>query len=142
MSTVAVFAADATTYLVASGDTLWAIARRRLDDPRRWRDIFELNRGRRQHDGRRLTDPRLILPGWHLRISARQIDTTRPAPRPTPAAGDRGAPSAPPEGHPPAQAPPNVAAGATGPPHLLCVRTPSILVFGDSLWRTGRSCRQ
>ena len=56
------------TYRVTPGDTLWAIARRTLGDARRWRDIFALNEGRRQRDGRTLTDPRLIMPGWRLQL--------------------------------------------------------------------------
>ena len=59
---------SADTYRVTAGDTLWAIARRTLGDARRWRDIFDLNEGRRQPGGRQLTDPRLILPGWRLRL--------------------------------------------------------------------------
>ena len=58
----------ADAYRVVPGDTLWAIARRTLGDGRRWRDIFDLNQGHRQRDGRTLTDPRLILPGWRLQL--------------------------------------------------------------------------
>jgi DNA-binding SARP family transcriptional activator len=85
------------TYQVKHGDTLWAIARHRLGDARRWRTIFQLNEGRLQRDGRRLTDPRLILPGWRLRLPA--ADTTggtshavRPGP---PAASPHPAPATP-----------------------------------------------
>ena len=73
----------ADTYRVTPGDTLWAIARRTLGDARRWRDIFDLNEGRRQRDGRQLTDPRLILPGWRLRLpptDKRPGPTTVPRP--------------------------------------------------------------
>ena len=77
------------TYRVVPGDTLWAIARRTLADARRWRDIFALNEGRRQRDGRTLTDPRLILPGWRLQLPHTD---TRPGPtavaRPGRAAGN------------------------------------------------------
>ena len=72
---------SADSYRVAFGDTLWAIARRTLGDARRWRDIFDLNDGRRQRDGRALTDPRLILPGWRLKLPPIE---TRPAPTTVP----------------------------------------------------------
>ncbi len=47
-------------------DNLWDLAEAHLGDPFRWREIFELNRGRLQPDGRSLTDPSLIRPGWVL----------------------------------------------------------------------------
>ena len=53
---------------VARGDSLWAIAGRSLKDPLRWREIWRLNHGRVMADGRRFTDPDLILPGWRLRL--------------------------------------------------------------------------
>ena len=43
-------------------DTLWGIAERHLGNPRRWPEIFELNRGRFSA-GHRLTDPHWIYPG-------------------------------------------------------------------------------
>ncbi len=59
-------------YIVAERDDLWGIAARRLGDGERWREIFALNRGRLQPDGRRLTDPRLIYPGWILLLPSSQ----------------------------------------------------------------------
>jgi len=53
-------------FTVASGDTLWAIARRTLGDPLRWRQIWARNRGRRMTTGERFTDADLIRPGWRL----------------------------------------------------------------------------
>ena len=53
---------------VARGDTLWAIAARKLRDPLRWREIWRLNRGRLMRTGQRFTDPDLIRPGWVLKI--------------------------------------------------------------------------
>ncbi len=57
-------------YTVARYDTLWGLARTHLGDPFRWREIFELNRGVRQDDGRALEEPMLIDPGWVLKFPA------------------------------------------------------------------------
>lgn len=53
-------------HTVVLGDTLWDIAEHRLGKASRWLEIFDLNRGRHQSDGRALTDPRVIIPGWVL----------------------------------------------------------------------------
>jgi len=66
-------------YIVAERDDLWGIAARRLGDGERWREIFALNRGRLQPDGRRLTDPRLIYPGWILLLPSPQARPPGPA---------------------------------------------------------------
>jgi LysM repeat protein len=66
------------TYRVRPGDSLWRIAERELGSGFRWREIYRLNEGRRFHDGRSLTDPRLIYPGWVLDLP----DEHRPSPRP------------------------------------------------------------
>ena len=55
-------------YTVLKGDTLSEIAARRLGDARAWPRIFEASRDLTQPDGRRLTDPNLIIPGWNLLI--------------------------------------------------------------------------
>ena len=47
-------------------DSLWDIAERHLGDGRRYREIYELNRGRPQPDGSELTRASLIQPGWVL----------------------------------------------------------------------------
>lgn len=54
--------------MVDGGDDLWHLADEHLDDGDRWPEIFRRNRGRRQPDGGRLTDPTLIQPGWVLRL--------------------------------------------------------------------------
>lgn len=63
-------------------DCLWNIAERYLGDGQRYGEIFALNRGRLQPDGRRLRDEDLIRPGWTLLLpaDARGLpDDTRPA---------------------------------------------------------------
>jgi transcriptional activator len=47
-------------------ESLWEIAQRHLGDGRRYREIFELNSGRIQPDGSKLTIASLIRPGWIL----------------------------------------------------------------------------
>lgn len=51
-------------------DSLWDIADRFLGDGQRWREIYELNKSRDQPDGRALTRPELIRPGWRLYLPA------------------------------------------------------------------------
>jgi hypothetical protein len=55
-------------YLVRRGDCLWDIAWNELGEPERWPEIFESSQDIRQPDGRRLTDPDLIVTGWVLHI--------------------------------------------------------------------------
>ena len=57
------------TVEVKPGDTLRKIAMQYLGDENRWPEIYEINRGVVQADGRALTDPDLIHVGWVLRIS-------------------------------------------------------------------------
>ena len=49
-------------------ESLWEIAENHLGDGRRYREIFELNKGRPQPDGSKLTIASLIRPGWILRM--------------------------------------------------------------------------
>ena len=53
---------------VVPGDSLWRIAAANLGTGTRWRQIFALNAGRVQDDGRTLTNPNLILVGWVLEL--------------------------------------------------------------------------
>ena len=65
-------------YRVRPGDSLWRIAENKLGSGERWREIFELNRGRRFDDGERLTNARLIRPGWYLTMPETKATTARP----------------------------------------------------------------
>ena len=60
----------------ATRDCLWTIAERHLGDPLRWREIWELNRGRPQGDGATLAEPDVILPGWELVLPADAVGLT------------------------------------------------------------------
>ena len=53
---------------VERGDHLWGLAEHHLGDGERWRDIYRRNAGREQPDGRALTAPDVILPGWVLEL--------------------------------------------------------------------------
>jgi len=64
-------------------DSLWDIADRHLGDGRRYTEIFALNNGRRQPDGRTLELARLIQPGWYLVMPEDAVGVDRlPAPAP------------------------------------------------------------
>ncbi|WP_433534238.1 hypothetical protein ACQPZK_18815 [Micromonospora sp. CA-249363] len=49
---------------------LFAIAAQTLGDGKRYREIFDLNRGRAQPDGRVMDDPTVLEPGWILLLPA------------------------------------------------------------------------
>ncbi|RSM41030.1 LysM peptidoglycan-binding domain-containing protein [Amycolatopsis balhimycina DSM 5908] len=63
-------AADGTpsTHVVIPGDSLTKIAAAELGSAARYREVFDLNRGVRQPDGRSLQDPSLLRPGWVLHL--------------------------------------------------------------------------
>jgi DNA-binding SARP family transcriptional activator len=67
-------------------DSLWRIADRTLADGSRWPEIYALNRGQPQADGRTLTNPNLIRPGWILALPDTQPKTSTPPLRPSPPA--------------------------------------------------------
>jgi hypothetical protein len=68
------------TYTTQPRDSLWKLAERHLGDGLRWRDLWELNRGISQPDGRSLRDPDLIRPGWLLRFPEDAVGLQAPAP--------------------------------------------------------------
>ncbi|MHB1986660.1 MAG: BTAD domain-containing putative transcriptional regulator [Acidimicrobiales bacterium] len=74
-----------STYVVQQGDTLWGIAERQLGDPLRWSEIYQLNDRRPQPDGRTLTDPHWIDPGWTLVLPPGPASTPTPVTTPAPA---------------------------------------------------------
>ncbi len=58
-------------------DNLWDIAERSLGDGRRYREIYELNKGLVQPDGRKLELARLIQPGWNLVVPEDAVGVQR-----------------------------------------------------------------
>jgi LysM domain len=62
-------------YIVTPAESLFTIAAGTLGDGSDWAEIFRLNEGRLQPDGERLTNPRMIRPGWILQLPA---DATGP----------------------------------------------------------------
>ena len=84
-------------------DSLWDIAERFLGDGQRWREVYDLNENREQPDGRALTCPDLIRPGWRLQLptdatglsaapasdeAPRQLGAVQPPPSEGPGAPD------------------------------------------------------
>ena len=61
---------EPATVTVQRGDSLWRIAARNLGSGERWKEIFDLNVGKTQADGRSLRNPDLILVGWVLELPA------------------------------------------------------------------------
>ncbi len=57
-----------STHVVVPGDSLTKIAAGELGSAARYREVFDLNRGVRQPDGRSLQDPGRLRPGWVLHL--------------------------------------------------------------------------
>ena len=81
-------------------ESLWEIAQKYLGDGRRYREIFDLNSGRVQPDGSRLTIASLIRPGWVLHMPR---DAHGPWPRGHARGGQPAAAAAPAPGPRPAR---------------------------------------
>ncbi|MGF1645854.1 MAG: BTAD domain-containing putative transcriptional regulator [Kineosporiaceae bacterium] len=96
-------------------DNLWDIAERCLGDGRRYQEIYDLNAGREQPDGRRLELARLIHPGWQLVMPEDAVGVDRlpvaPAEAPAPPLPDHPEPP----GDPGPGPDPGVGSGGTGP---------------------------
>lgn len=97
-----------------SRDSLWSIAERHLGDPLRWPEIARLNHGRPQPDGRRLTDPHWIFPGWrlHMPADATALPTVATPPADTDTSGRRDTSPSPTPPVPTDDAPPRSAEAA------------------------------
>lgn len=114
-------------------DSLWDIAERFLGDGMRWREIYELNKSLDQPDGRALTRPDLIRPGWKLYLPADATGlpagevagerSATPAPRQDQASALAASGTSPSPSPPPAQAPAAPLGIASSPP-------PSVSVVG------------
>ncbi|WP_121831157.1 LysM peptidoglycan-binding domain-containing protein [Streptomyces sp. S1] len=77
-----------TAYTVRGGDTLWKVAEDRLGDGERYQELFEANRGARQPDGSRLTDPDDIQAGLTLTLPPTTTPETPGTATPPPASPD------------------------------------------------------
>src|SRR5690606_27705128 len=63
---------QAAEVVVERGDTLWGIAEEELGDGTRYPEVYEASRDTVQPDGRQLTDPDLIYPGWTVTVPGAQ----------------------------------------------------------------------
>ena len=106
-------------YTVVPRDSLWKLAELHLGDGLRWRELWELNRGVPQSDGRCLTDPDLIRPGWVLRFPQ---DAVGLAPVETPATAE---PAATPASPPPPVAQPSAPAPVVTAPATAAPQVPT-----------------
>jgi len=107
-------------YLVRERDTLQRIAADQLGDPLRWREIWEINQGRVQPDGRTFVKAEILRAGWQLELPADarlNRDPGSGALEPTAATAALGAERAAPL------------------PDLSAAATPYTVVRGDFLWR-------
>lgn len=68
------------TVEVRRHDSLWSLAEAHLGSGERFKEIVELNLGRRQPDGRSLTDAHWVYPGWVLRLPVDAVVTSRSVP--------------------------------------------------------------
>ncbi|MBL0887323.1 LysM peptidoglycan-binding domain-containing protein [Myceligenerans indicum] len=62
--------AETRDVTVERGDTLWDIAAEQLGDGSKYPELYEASRSTPQPDGRKLTDPDTIYPGWHVTVPA------------------------------------------------------------------------
>ncbi|MBO0608277.1 LysM peptidoglycan-binding domain-containing protein [Myceligenerans salitolerans] len=78
--------AGSSEVTVERGDTLWEIAEEELGDGTRYPDLYEASRSTTQPDGRKLTDPDLIYPGWRVTVPGTD-EAEKPVPDVEPAPG-------------------------------------------------------
>lgn len=110
------------TYRVVRYDTLWGLAEAHLGDPLRWPELFSINRDRPQADGRSLSDPDLICPGWTLHFPADAVGFS-PVPLPAPAAPPSTPPSPAETREAPEPAPPTTSPATTSLPPMSTTTT-------------------
>ncbi|MFL6114541.1 MAG: BTAD domain-containing putative transcriptional regulator, partial [Catenulispora sp.] len=67
---------------VGPGDSLYKIAEQDLGDGQDWPALYAANAGVVQHDGQRLSDANLILPGWDITIPGATTTPQTAAPAP------------------------------------------------------------
>lgn len=84
---------------VHAGDSLWGIAEDQYGDGADWSKIWEANKGEQQADGRTLSDPDVIQPGWNLTVPTEKgassaVTIPAPATAQTPAPPPAAAPPA------------------------------------------------
>lgn len=70
---------------VVPGDSPWTLAEHHLGAGPRWRELWDLNRGAPQPDGRSWVTEDLIRPGWRLRLPADAVNVPALPPQPAPA---------------------------------------------------------
>jgi nucleoid-associated protein YgaU/DNA-binding SARP family transcriptional activator len=78
-SRAAGYSVSVEVYTVQPGDTLSEIAADELGDGHRYGEVYDLNQGRRQSDGLKLSDPDEIQPGWRLTLPVASDETGRGA---------------------------------------------------------------
>ena len=66
-------------HVVRRGETLSGIAQHELGDASRYPELARASKDVQQPDGRHLTDPDLIYPGWHVKVpAAHAVASSRP----------------------------------------------------------------
>ncbi|WP_329065550.1 LysM peptidoglycan-binding domain-containing protein [Amycolatopsis sp. NBC_01480] len=126
--------ATGRTITVKPADTLSGIADRELGDPTAWPEIFDLNEGRTQPDGRALRHPDRLLPSWNIVLPAEPAPPSDPPE--TPAAPPR-APSLAPDPEPSADSPVSVAQPAPSEPQDAPQPAPAVHVDNGVSLSTG-----
>ncbi|HET8620480.1 MAG TPA: LysM peptidoglycan-binding domain-containing protein, partial [Acidimicrobiales bacterium] len=104
--------------MVQPDDNPWSLAEIHLGDGKRWRELFDANRGRVQPDGDAWVTESLVQPGWVLDLPSASASAPAPLPAPAPAPPPVEAPvaEAPPAPPSPAEAPAPLPAPVPAPP--------------------------